>query len=185
MKNLALFVLTVAGWFGAWWYIGGTPEGAGEYLFRLGILAFLSVPFNINGNIWTVLGNAESEGSIYSFFPLYQKARRRAGTIVGVLSYQDAKEIAYIMFGFLTWQEAADVAAVGIGFTLCQKARYEICLGTGIALYQGLYSTSVVDKTRSVRTVIGFAVYQTDSSGSNVTMNSRMFGVFSKFPVYS
>ena len=137
----------------------------------LGILALLSAPFNIGGNIWTVLGNAESEGSVYSFLSVYQKARRRAVTIVGVLSYQDAEEIAYVLLGFLTRQEAAD-AGVGIGFTLWQKVWREAHLGIGISLYQGLYFMSVEDRTRSVRTLFGFVVFQTDSTRGNGTMKS-------------
>src|SRR3989338_6973712 len=122
MKNLALFVATVAGYFGIWCYFGGAPEGFSGYAMRLGILALLSAPFNVKGIIWTVLGNAESEKSIYSLFSLYQKAGQHAGVFCGVALYQRAEWDAFVTVGIALYQKAEKDAVVFCGVALYQNA---------------------------------------------------------------
>src|SRR3989338_8618180 len=122
MKNLALFVATVAGYFGIWWYFGGAPEGFSGYAMRLGILALLSAPFNVKGTIWTVLGNAESEKSIYSLFSLYQKAGQHAFMFCGVAFYQRAGAQTETPYGLAVIQTVGR----GIGASAQSKVR---CFG--------------------------------------------------------
>ncbi len=159
MKNIALFVVTVAGYFGLWWYFGGAPEGIVEYALRLGLLAFLSAPWDVGGNIWTVLGNAESEKSVYSLFSLYQKAGNDAFVVVGVSLYQKAGNDAAVFIGVSLYQKAGNDAAVFIGVSLYQKAE------------------------RSASATCGFAIYQTikspDKSGLTI---SRTFATLQKIP---
>lgn len=199
MKNLVLFVVTVTGYFGAWWYIGGAPEGASDYALRLGILALLSAPWNINGNIWTIIGNAESEESIFALFSFYQKAENDTLAVFGLLLYQDAGEDAYLVMGVSIWQSAVKDALVFIGSVLWQKASRdtvmfcgvifwqragrEALLIAGISLYQGLYPASFRRDNKSVQTVFGFAVYQTVPCGHSIAIKSRVFGTFGKFSV--
>ncbi len=188
MKNIVLFVITVAGYFGAWWYLGGAPAGTGEYVFRLGILALLSAPFNIGGTVWTVAGNAESEKDVYALLSFYQCAGRNAVTLFGIPSYQiaggnalaligvalqDAKGWAMVFGGAALYQEAAMVVTLG-GVSFYQHAEKEAETTVGVSFYQkaGLSAT----------TKIGLAFYQSltgvSSSGMHDVPKSRAFGVF-------
>src|SRR3989338_5880219 len=206
MKNLALFVATVAGYFGIWWYFGGAPEGFSGYAMRLGILALRSAPFNVKGTIWTVLGNAESEKSIYSLFSLYQKAGQHAFMFCGVALYQDARWDAFVGFGVALYQEAGRDAVVGFGVALYQEAEEEAGVFCGVALYQeagrALVFCGVAFYQRAgqdagvfcgvafyqragaqTETPYGLAVIQTVGRGIGASAQSkvRCFGVFGEF----
>src|SRR3989338_1106592 len=175
MKNLALFVATVAGYFGIWWYFGGAPEGFSGYAMRLGILALLSAPFNVKGTIWTVLGNAESEKSIYSLFSLYQKAGQHAFMFCGVALYQDARWDAFVGFGVALYQRAGQDAGVFCGVAFYQRAGQDAGVFCGVAFYQRAGAQT--------ETPYGLAVIQTVGRGIGASAQSkvRCFGGFWEF----
>src|SRR3989338_5469936 len=191
MKNLALFVATVAGYFGIWWYFGGAPEGFSGYAMRLGILALRSAPFNVKGTIWTVLGNAESEKSIYSLFSLYQKAGQHAFMFCGVALYQDARWDAFVGFGVALYQEAGRDAVVGFGVALYQGEGEEAGVFCGVAFYQragqdaGVFCGVAFYQRAGAQTETpyGLAVIQTVGRGIGASAQSkvRCFGVFGEF----
>lgn len=79
MNNIELFVATTAVYFIIWklsQIFSLDPDVISlQRIFReLAIIALLCLPLNINGNVFTVLGNAESPKNAYSVFSLYQKA---------------------------------------------------------------------------------------------------------------
>ncbi len=153
MKNMFLFAVTVLGYFGVWRYLGGMPESESEYVFRLGMLALLCAPFNINGNVWTVLGNATSPRSVYSIFSFYQYAKKNAGMIFSFLSYQKARGgDAIVLLGVSCCQKANDAAGVFIGFSFYQDSGRESCVFCGVSCYQQTLGHAL--------TCAGFSVYQ-------------------------
>lgn len=187
MKNIALFFVTVLCYFIFWWGFGGAPEGTSEYLLRIGVLALLSAPFNIGGNVWTVFGNAESEKNIYSLFSFYQRAGQDAVTILG-LSYQEAgrnawtvigapvqnaKEDAWVFIGGAVYQKAARNAVTVVGIAFLQNAGEEAGMASGIAFWQNAGSAAIV--------VWGLAFYQSltgvSHGGLHDVPKSRAFGV--------
>ena len=91
MENIWLFLGTVAVYFGIW-RLFDKPNGISQYLTRIGLIMALSVPLNINGNVFTVIGNAVSEKSVYAIASLYQHAGNDALTWIGITGYQRAGE---------------------------------------------------------------------------------------------
>ncbi len=207
MKNIALFAVTVPGYFGLWWWLGGAPEEVSGYAFQLGILALLCAPWNINGNIWTVLGNAESEKSIYSLCSLYQKAGKHAVTIIGVSSQQHAERNAVMGIGISFLQNAGLHAVTFIGISLYQNAGQDAVTFVGLSLYQdaeqdaytGIGLSLYQDAEQDAYMGIGISLYQNAVAKADVPCGvalyqaienekgarvSRAFGVFSflKFP---
>lgn len=187
MKNIALFFLTVFCYFIFWWDLGGVPEGTSEYLLRIGILALLSAPFNIGGDVWTVFGNAESEKNMYSLFSFYQRAGQNAVTIFG-LSYQEAgrnawtvigasvqkaKEDALVCIGGAVYQKAANYAVTFVGVAFLQDAGEAAGMFLGVAFWQNAGS--------SASAIWGLAFYQSltgvSPEGLHGAPKSRAFGV--------
>lgn len=190
MKNIALFFVTVFGYFGLWWYLGGAPEETSGYLLRIGVLALLSAPFNISGTVWTVLGNAESEKNIYSLFSFYQRAGQDAVTIFG-LSYQEAGrnavtvigatvqnagQDAWVLVGGAVYQKSAHCAVTIAGIAFLQNAGEEAGMAFGVAFWQNAGQTAVV--------VWGLAFYQSltgvSPGGLHGAPKSRTFGVLKR-----
>lgn len=196
MKNIVLFVITVLGYLSLclflkdyWGYLGSF--GAWEYVAIIGTLMLLCAPFNIDGNVWTVLGNAESEGSIFSFFSLYQRAKQDAVTIFGLsyqkagrsadtgigASVQNAGEAAGIVIGVGVYQKSTKEAGVLLGVALLQDAGDEASMLIGVAFWQNAGQTAVA--------VLGLAFYQSltgvsPEGGLYDAPKSRTFGVYKK-----
>ena len=144
MENIFLFVLTVVTYFSVWNFIKFTskPDGVAKYLKRIALIALLALPININGNVYTVAGNATAKENVISLFSLYQRAGKNAITILGP-SYQQAGQDAVTIIG-LSYQRAGEDAVTGVGFMAYQQASYMAKVPIAIALYQ-----RVGEKTRS------------------------------------
>jgi hypothetical protein len=114
------------------------------------ISLLLTVPFNINGNIFTILGSAvNEEGNIYSLFSFYQEGK----TVVSIFTlagYQRAEKKAWVIVGLGGYQKATE-AMVGVGLAGYQRAEGGAVVGIGLAGYQGATQAVVV---------IGLAGYQ-------------------------
>lgn len=164
-------------------------------------LAFLCLPVNINGNIFTVFGNAVSEKSVYSVWSFYQEAKEDAGSIFGLTAYQKAgrdaliafglvgyqkaeKNDALIMAGFPIYQKAGNVSLVLFGGAGFQNAKYAN-LGFGLFIYQKATETSELgfglvgyqNAGKRAVTKFSMALYQ------KVGVLDRSFAVWSKLEV--
>ncbi len=138
MKNVVLFVATVALYFSSWFvwflfYYSSEPSFETCIIVASSLL-LLCVPFNIGGNIFTVLGNAVSEKSIFSVLSLYQKANKNAFSLVSL--YQKADGSTVSVFGFLGYQDAGDDAFMFSGISIYQRSNIETVLFVGFSLYQ-------------------------------------------------
>lgn len=167
MKNLTLFVATVAGYFGIWWYIGGAPEGVPGYALRFGVLALLSAPWNIRGNVWTILGNAESEGSIYSLFSLYQKAAHTAIACSGILLYQKAGDDAFCGIGVLFHQNADNDAKIAVGAAVWQEAK------TDATLWFGVSACQIAGRNADI--LVGITLFQTAGEAAFILFGIALY----------
>src|SRR3989338_2166594 len=80
MENAVIFLATVLFYFGVWWLFICPAftafTGVNHTLKYLGIISVLCLPFNINGNVYTVLGNGESEKNMYSVFSITEQDRK-------------------------------------------------------------------------------------------------------------
>jgi len=158
MTNLALFLLTTVYYsclYILWCTVCKKPIGGlKKCAKKLALVALLCAPFNIGGNVFTVIGNAEGK-SVYSVFSLYQKAEVTAFAVVGW--YQESKLNAFAVTG-ITFQKAGGDAITGIGLALYQKTGYDAVTFVGISVYQkadGDYSIAM--------TGAGLVLYQKPS----------------------
>lgn len=151
MENLIIFAVTLV-LYSALSLLLFRPKDPKSLLKRVLFFAVLCIPFNIDGDIYTVIGNGISPtGSIYSLSSVYQSAKKDAVIITGVPIYQNAGRNVIMLFGLSGYQNAGKGAVTFFGLSGYQKA-------DSMAL-----------------TYIGFAFYQ------RVGENSRSFGTLSKF----
>ena len=129
------FVLTTLTYFAIWCRLEKS-RGLAGYAKKACLTALLCIPFNINGNIWTVLGNAESEKSIYSLCSLYQKAKNEAVTLIGLAGYQSAGQDARTDIGLAGYQSAGRDAIIIAGLSGYQSAGNYARNLFGLAIYQ-------------------------------------------------
>jgi hypothetical protein len=134
MKNVLLWIGTTVFYFALLCAVGG-PMVSSHLGLTLLIVALLCAPFNINGNIFTILGNAESEKNIFSIFSLYQRADRGAYNILGLSLYQRAGRDAYSSFGLSLYQRADEDAVNFLGLSIYQRAGRD-AYSIGLSLYQ-------------------------------------------------
>jgi len=136
MTNIALFFVTTFIYFVVWYVfsiLSGKPYPGDKKLLKIAaLIALLCVPFNICGDVFTVLGNAEGR-NVYSVFSLYQKAEIDAFAAVGV--YQEAKQNAMTVTG-LAFQKAGCDALMLIGVPLYQRAGGDANNLIGLSVYQ-------------------------------------------------
>lgn len=156
MTNLCLYILTTTVYLGAWcaWSEYTRKKFSARLMLKMvAWVLVLCLPLNINGNIFTVLGNAVSEKSVYSICSLYQKAEQNAFSIIGIGGVQKAnKGEALICLGITLSQEAGKEAATCLGITLCQEAGQGAVTAVGIVGFQ---------KAKNCSVLIGLAGYQT------------------------
>lgn len=109
-----------------------------DVLRALGMFTLLCLPLNINGNVFTVLGNVHSTGvkNAYSVFSLYQNAEYNAYSLFGALYQKADKGDAVTIVGLFPNQIAGNNAAVVIGVTPFQRADKNAGTGLGVSLYQ-------------------------------------------------
>lgn len=168
MVNLVIFLITVASLLFGWiiYRIYFFENTSGKKMGKvLAILIVLFVPFNLNGNVWTILGNGESEKNMFSVASFYQKANGHAISALGVLNYQEAEDMATTIVGVTGYQKAR-VSLLGFGIAGHQEGNASALTVLGIAVHQ---------KAPMVVSLVGVGLYQ--EAGEN----SRTFGVF--FPL--
>lgn len=119
--NIALWLVTTGAYFVfsvfIWKCVGLTAA-----LKRLGLVALLCLPVNVNGYVFTVLGNAVGEKGVYSVCSVYQESEKGSVvSIVGLTAYQKAKRTALIIGGVVGFQQSDEDVAVVAGIAGFQK----------------------------------------------------------------
>ncbi len=133
MKNILLWIATTIAYFLLLCAVGGSTV-SGHLVLTLTVVALLCAPFNINGNIFTVLGNAESEKNNFSLVSIYQKAGKSAFALTNL--FQEAGKNAWIITGLCISQKASQEANFGIGVITVQAAGTEARTCFALALIQ-------------------------------------------------
>lgn len=133
LSNLILFFITVVGYFFLL-SVSCPAKSKRQIAARLCILALLSAPFNIGGNIFTVLGNALSEKSVYSVTSVFQDAKKGdAITLFSPFGFQYAeKGSALTLFGVVADQRAGVESVLGVGIVVFQKSSKKALVPFGI-----------------------------------------------------
>lgn len=165
MENIILFAVSVL-LYSALWFWFSRPKFGAECAKRITLIAVLCIPFNINGNVITVIGNATAERSIFSFFSLYQKAGNNAVTGVGLTAYQQAGRHAITVLGLAAYQQAGRDTVTAVGLVGYQRAGNDAAIGIGLAGYQRADNKAIVRA--------GLVFYQ------KVYEKTRAFSVWSK-----
>ena len=142
MESILLFALTTGIYYFIW-FISTHQAHWTKHVKRIALVALLVLPLNINGNVFTIAGNAVAEKSVYSIFSIYQKAGQNAFTLIG-LAYQKAGRNAITGIGLAGYQKAEQNAVIGLGIAGYQKAGQHTETLIAIALYQ-----RVGEKTRA------------------------------------
>ena len=101
------------------------------------IVALLCVPIDINGHVFTVIGNAVGEKGVYSLTSFYQRTDGVAITVFGLGGYQRGGEQAITVAGFNSAQvsERGDTV-LAIGFAGYQRAGEKAHAVIALAIYQ-------------------------------------------------
>lgn len=173
MENIMIFAFTVIIYFTAWFVftarffvnINLNLMSWSKYAKVLALVTLLALPLNIDGNVFTIAGNATAEKSVYSIFSLYQRAEYDAVTIIGLVGYQEAGQDAGTVFGLAGYQKAKRDAVIGIGFAGYQKAERDAATVVGLSGYQ--------QAKHKAELVLAIALYQ------RVGEKTRAFGAFS------
>lgn len=134
IQNILLFFASVIGYFFLWglWEIYRAYKGYPEHtvkrnLLTLATIALLCIPFTINGNVYTVIGNARSENSIYSVFSAYQDAKKNAFAVFGVGYIGGDKDaVEAIGIGRVFSKEGFAMQVIGIGDVGGKKEAHQI-----------------------------------------------------------
>jgi len=144
IRNLVLFGVSVSCYFSLWTFgVLSEAERTPEALFyTFSVVSALCIPFNYNGNIFTVLGNAKSDKSIYSLLSFYQDAEETAFSLCSLLGYQRSVKDTVVVLGLALYQQANNDAAVFAGLAFYQRAGNDAVLIIGLALYQRAGSNS-------------------------------------------
>ena len=145
MENILLFGTTVVVYSMVWFMVEGREYVTcwGKALKRVVFIAFLVLPINIKGNVFTVAGNVTAEKSVYSVFSLYQKAEGTAVTAFSLAGYQKAGQHALVGLGLAGYQEAR-YTLTAFGLAGYQRAELSAEIGVAVAFYQ-----RVGEKTRT------------------------------------
>src|SRR3989338_5773337 len=112
MENIALWMVMTFFVF----VILGNATGV-KKIFAFAIAALLTMPVNINGNVFTVLGSAKGK-NVYSLFSIGQKADENAVALFGSL-YQNAGKEAITGIGIAGYQNAGKEAEQRNGVFVC------------------------------------------------------------------
>ncbi|OGD25618.1 hypothetical protein A2819_02605 [Candidatus Azambacteria bacterium RIFCSPHIGHO2_01_FULL_40_24] len=143
MENILLFAFTVAIYSFVWFFFTD-PIGWKKQVKRMALVALLALPFNIDGNVFTIAGNATAEKSVYSVLSLYQRAEQNAVTLFGLAGYQKAGQDVETGIGLAGYQQAGRNATTFVGLAGYQQAGRDAQAIIAIALYQ-----RVGEKTRA------------------------------------
>lgn len=170
MENIWLFVLTVVA-YSLVWFIIVEHSWKPRYILlthwvkRVAVVALLVLPLNINGNVFTIAGNATAEKNVYSILSFYQRAEQDAVILFGLAGYQKAGQDAETLIGLAGYQQAGRDAVTDVGLAGYQKAGRNAATLFGLAGYQSAGQKAMADIT--------IALYQ------RVGEKTRAFGAFS------
>ncbi len=143
----------------------------------------LCAPFNVNGNIFTVLGNATSEKNIYSVLSVYQNADGgNAFSALGFFTYQEAKEDSNVLLGITSCQKSGGESDLLFGLAICQKSM-ESMVVFGAAGYQDSKQNSSVgigiagyqNAGKESTTLVGVSGYQKAGNASLVFLGVAVY----------
>ena len=192
MENIFLFITSVAVYWSAWFFYSATSLKG--YAKRAVLLALLCLPVNINGNVFTVAGNAVSEKSVYSVLSFYQDAGHNAITILSLLGYQNAGHNAITGIGISLYQNASLDSAMIVGLSGYQNAGNDagtfiglsVYLNAGREAFNAIGLSGYQNAGRDAITLVGLSGYQKAVRGTiilgvslyqRVGDKSRSFGV--------
>lgn len=144
MENITLFVITVFAYYVVW-FLWESRERWTERIAlskevkRIALVMLLALPININGDVFTIAGNAVAEKSVLSLFSVYQWAGNNALSLVNI-GYQKSGYNSAAIIGF-NYQESGhnSLSQMEIGF---QKANNDAINGVGVVYQQALRDTS-------------------------------------------
>ena len=181
MTNLLWLLVSVSVYSFIFWLVSKSKDFSFQKrVTHTFVITLLCIPFNLNGDIYTVFGSAKNEeGGVYSIFSLYQESNLDTVSILGSI-YQKADGNAFIMLGISGYQEAGDDAIVVIGISGYQKAGNNAVLGVGVAGYQkaenkaGVFIGASGYQNAGNHTGALLGIYQT------VEEKTKWFGIFSK-----
>jgi len=197
MENIWLFLLSVWVYSAVWGLIQTPPLPLKKLLKAVALIALLCLPLNIDGHVFTVIGNAKGEKGVYSLCSFYQESKGNVFTIVGVGGYQKAGRDAATLIGLAGYQKAGRNAELGIGLAGYQKAGGDAATFMGLSGYQkagkdavfGIGLAGYQEAGEDAATLIGLTGYQkADNSAvaisiacyQNVAGKTRAFAAFSK-----
>ena len=143
MTNLYLFLLSTAVYFLGFWFFHSREKDLKYNIKAAAVIALLSLPVNVNGYVFTVIGNAEGK-YVYSLASFYQKAEQDAVTLVGISGYQKAEMSAWTIVGVSGYQQAGKNAGIMIGISGYQRAEMSAWTIVGVSGYQ---QAGIGDKT--------------------------------------
>lgn len=188
MENISLFVTSIIIYF----LVTEIYEPTSFFLFfdvfdvsrglkKLGIIALLCLPINIDGNVFTVAGNAVAEKNIFSVFSFFQEAKNgSAVSILGIGNVQIVEKNALTFLGFPFYQRA-NRAFVAFGGAIFQVSKEMSTVNLGIAVYQRSEKTTGIDMGiagyqnagKKAESLFALTLYQ------KVQNKNRSFAVFS------
>lgn len=191
MTNIVLFVLTTIFYRLVWFLCNWSDKYYDDDwnpfkrrgFKRLAITALLCLPLNINGNVFTVLGNVHSTDgvkNITSVFSMYQNAENNAFALASIVQksgndsfsffgslYQNAGREAMVLAGLSIFQKSIDSGAIILmGGVVQQEAKERAAIGVGIAGRQ---------ISNKPHLYFGFAAYQYGSSAAETRFAMALF----------
>jgi len=156
--NILLFLVSTIVYFTLWCIVTNKPQKSiRQRLKELAIVALLCLPLNINGSVFTVLGNIESSKNVFSLFSVYQRAENDAHSLFGSI-VQEAGHDASVLVGLTGYQKAGNEASILVGVAGYQEAKNI----SGVLL-----GVSGVQESGRAYHIVGLVGYQkaTDLSG--------------------
>lgn len=174
MTNLWLFLGSVTVFFGIAYLLFPKTNVRGHAK-RLALVAILCIPFDIGGNIFTILGSAESNGSIYSLVSLHQDAKKDAFAFF-FAGNQKAGKNAIVLFSVAVIQHAGNDAIVAVGIAGNQHAGDDAIIVFGIAGNQKAGRDAVVvfgvagNQKAGKNAVVAFGIAGNQKAGRNAVI---------------
>ncbi len=188
MENFSIFAVTVIFYFLVVVIFKGFPETLRSYVKNAVIIALLCLPININGNVYTLIGNAKGEENVTSVFSVYQDAEKHASTLI-LIGYQHSGENARA--GFFVGKQSAEKKAFSVFFAGSQHAKEKAGAFVGVFLTQKsdtddallLLGISAKQEAEGLSlTGIGIVGYQTASEQAGLVAGisgyQKAWGVF-------
>ena len=135
MTNLVLFFVTTVVYYVFGWFVFSLYD-LYPHKKALALCALLALPVNINGHVFTIVGNAQGEKGVYSLMSFYQQADQGDTLALAFAGYQQAGEDALVGFGLSVYQQAKRDAEIILGLSGYQRAGKDAIVGFGLSVYQ-------------------------------------------------